>query len=49
MMIDNKFAAIALIEVLYKKGLINQETYRNVLNYSCQVCESESPHISQVA
>ena len=40
MMIDNKFAAIALIEVLYKKGLINQETYRNVLNYSCQVCES---------
>lgn len=34
MMIDNKFAVIALIEVLYKKGLINQETYRNVLNYS---------------
>lgn len=49
MMIDNKFAAIALIEVLYKKGLINEETYRNVLNYGCQVCDSESSHISQVA
>lgn len=49
MMIDNKFAAIALIEVLYKKGLINQETYKNVLNYGCQVSDSESSHISQVA
>lgn len=49
MNMDNKFAAIALIEVLYKKGMINQETYRNVLNYSSQMCEGEGSHISQVA
>ena len=48
MNIDNKFAAITLIEVLYKKGMINQETYKNVLNYSGQMCEGKGPHISQV-
>lgn len=31
MKIDNHYAALALIDVLYKKGLINKETYNNIM------------------
>lgn len=30
--IDNMYAAFALIEILFEKGLINNETYINVNN-----------------
>ena len=31
MIIDNHYAALALIDVLYKEGLINKETYNNIM------------------
>jgi hypothetical protein len=30
--IDNEYAALVLIEILYEKGLINKATYENIQN-----------------
>ena len=30
--IDNTYAALVLIEILYEKGLINKATYDNIKN-----------------
>lgn len=35
--IDNHFAAIKLIEILFERGLINQTTYINIL-------KAQNPH-----
>ena len=38
--IDKIFTALMIIEVLYKKGFINEPTYNNV-------CKQYNSHISQ--
>ena len=45
MKIDNKFAAIVLIELLYKSGLINDATYKNVIKEYGQGYEQEYSHV----
>lgn len=32
--VDNYYAAIKLIEILYEKGLLNQTTYFNIIKAS---------------
>ena len=42
--IDNEYAALVLIDILYKKGLINKATYDNIqnkYNKSQETTESE--------
>ena len=48
MKIDNKYAAVVLIEILYEKGLVNKETYMNVKNSYKSQCEGDHLHISQM-
>ena len=49
MRIDNTYAAIMLIEILYDKGIVNETTYHNVKKkYKLQYEEDDS-HISQRA
>ena len=49
MRIDNTYAAIMLIEILYDKGIVNEATYHNVKKkYKLQYEEDDS-HISQRA
>lgn len=40
--IDNEYAAVLLIEILFEKGLVNQQTYINAK-------KRLNPHISQAA
>lgn len=49
MKVDNKYAAVILIEILYDKGLVNEETYRNVLHTYKSQCDGLGSHISQIA
>lgn len=49
MKIDNQYAAILLIEILYEKGLINKATYQNVMKYKKTQLEKSDSHISQAA
>lgn len=43
--IDTLFAAVAMIEILYEKGLVNEATLKAVK----EKAEKEKSHISQVA
>ncbi|MBP3664627.1 MAG: hypothetical protein J6J03_05635 [Tyzzerella sp.] len=49
MRIDNTYAAIMLIEILYDKGIVNETTYHNVKKKYKLQCEEEDSHISQRA
>ena len=49
MKLDNEYAAILLIEILYKKNLINNATYDNVMKYKRSHIEKKKSHISQAA
>jgi len=41
--IDRQFAALMIIEILFEKGLINEETYKNAKSK----CNTIDSHISQ--
>lgn len=41
--IDNQFAALMIIEILFEKGLINEVTMKNVKSK----CDAANWHISQ--
>jgi len=41
--IDRQFAALMIIEILFEKGLINEETFKNVKSK----CSTTDSHISQ--
>lgn len=49
MRIDNTYAAIMLIEILYDKGIVNEATYHNVKKKYQSQCETANSHISQRA
>lgn len=49
MKIDRKFAVMILIEILFEKGLVNEATYKNVMQYQKLQCDIHNPHISQAA
>ena len=49
MRIDNTYAAMVLIEILYDKGLVNEATYHNVKKKYQSQCEEADSHISQMA
>ena len=49
MRIDNTYAAIMLIEILYNKGIVNEATYHNVKKRYQSQCEGADSHISQKA
>lgn len=45
MRIDNTYAAIMLIEILYDKGIVNEATYNNVVKEYKTQCEECNSHI----
>lgn len=49
MKIDNTYAAIMLIEILYDRGIVNEATYKNVVMKYKSQCEEADSHISQMA
>jgi len=49
MRIDNTYAAIMLIEILYDRGMVNEVTYQNVVKKYKSQCEEADSHISQMA
>lgn len=49
MRIDNAYAAIMLIEILYDKGIVNEATYNNVKKKYQSQCQGTDSHISQRA
>ena len=49
MRIDNKYAAVLMIEILYERGLVNEETYKNVMSEYKSQCDEGHSHISQKA
>ena len=49
MRIDNNYAALILVEILYEKGLVNEPTYHNVMKKYKSQCEEADSHISQMA
>ena len=49
MRIDNTYAAIMLIEILYDRGMVNEVTYQNVVKKYKSQCEETDSHISQMA
>ncbi|MGC4019946.1 MAG: hypothetical protein QM793_12460 [Muricomes sp.] len=49
MSIDNLYAAYMLIEILYKKGLINKATFNNVRTHQKSQYEKGNSHISKIS
>lgn len=49
MRIDNTYAAIMLIEILYNRGIVNEATYKNAVKKYKSQCEEADSHISQRA
>lgn len=45
MKIDNIYAAIMLIEILYDRGIVNEATYNNVVKKYKSQCEECNSHI----
>lgn len=45
MKIDNTYAAIMLIEILYDRGMVNEVTYQNVMKKYKSQCEEADSHI----
>lgn len=41
--IDNRYAAILLIEIIFEKGVINKQTYYNVQKANVQKTSPSSP------
>lgn len=49
MKINKEYAVMMLIEILFEKGLVNEVTYKNVLQYQKSQCDGSNSHISQAA
>ena len=49
MKINKEYAVMVLIEILFEKGLVNETTYKNTLQYQKSQCNGSNSHISQVA
>lgn len=49
MIIENTYAALVLIEILYDRGIVNEATYKNVVKKYKSQCEGLDSHISQIA
>lgn len=45
MKIDNTYAAVILIEILYERGIVNETTYNNVVKEYKTQCEECNSHI----
>lgn len=49
MKISKEYAVFMLIEILFEKGLVNDATYKNVVQYQKLQYEERHSHISQIA
>lgn len=49
MKINKEYAVMILIEILFEKGLVNEATYKNTLQYHKSQCNGNNSHISQAA
>ena len=49
MKINKEYAVMILIEILFEKGLVNEATYNNTLQYHKSQCNGSNSHISQAA
>lgn len=49
MRINKEYAVMILIEILFEKGLVNEATYKNTLQYHKSQCNGSNSHISQAA
>ena len=49
MRINKEYAVMMLIEILFEKGLVNEATYKNTLQYQKSQCNGSNSHISQAA
>lgn len=46
MSISKEYAVEMLIEILFEKGLVNEATYKNSMQYQKLQCDSSYSHIS---
>ena len=49
MSISKEYAVQMLIEILFEKGLVNEATYKNSVQYQKSQCDSNYSHISHIA
>lgn len=49
MRLNKEYAVMVLIEILFEKGLVNETTYKNTLQYQKSQRNGSNSHISQVA
>lgn len=49
MKVNQEYAVMMLIEILFEKGLVNEATYKNTLQYQKSQCNGSDLHISQAA
>ena len=49
MKISKEYAVFMLIEILFEKGLVNEATYKNAVQYQKLQYEDQHSHISQTA
>ena len=49
MKVNQEYAVMMLIEILFEKGLVNEATYENTLQYHKSQCNGSNSHISQAA
>lgn len=49
MRVNKEHAIMMLIQILFEKGLVNEATYKNTLQYHNSQCNGNNSHISQAA
>lgn len=49
MKINKEYAVMMLIEILFEKGLVNEATYKNILQYQKSQRNENNSHISHAA